>query len=60
MARAAGGTSTLEPETLLAALKAQGLDKIKMRQNDNQKLDQDYFLKLLNFIGVSIKNIWAA
>ena len=58
-ATAAGGTSTLQPEALLAALRAQGLDKIKMRQNDNQKLDQDYFLKLLNFIGVSVKSIWA-
>ena len=60
MATAAGGTSTLQPEALLAALRGQGLDKVKMSQNDNQKLDQDYFLRLLNFIGVSVKNIKAA
>ena len=41
------------------ALRTEGLllDKIKMRQDNDQKLDKEYFLKLLNFIGVSVRNI---
>ena len=45
---------------LLTALKFEGLDKIKMRQHgEQQRLDDDYFLKLLNFISSSVDKIWS-
>ena len=49
----------MRPDALKEALRVEGLllDKIKMRQDNDQKLDKHYFLKLLNFIGVSVRNI---
>ena len=43
------------PNEILANLKAQGLDNAKMVvAHDATTLESDYFLKLLNFIGLTV------